>query len=306
MYGQFLLKDEQITMNILSFGEVLWDVIEGQPYIGGAPLNFAAHSTRCGAKAWVLTGLGQDDLGHKALATLNELGLQTDFVVQLPNHPTGTVAVTLTSGQPTYTIHEGVAYDGVTLAPEQLQRLEATAIDVLYFGTLAQRHPTAAATLQQVLQATQPKEVFYDVNLRQQFYSRALVEQSMQRATILKLNEEEVQVLSKLLTGFEQTPQVFCSTVNERFAVPIVLVTMGGEGCLVYQQGTTHRIPGRPVVVADAVGAGDAFSAAFVTQYFKNADAAEAANIANRLGGYVASRRGAIPSYSEDIQLLLS
>jgi len=293
-------------MNILSFGEVLWDVIEGQPYIGGAPLNFAAHSVRCGANAWILTGLGHDELGLKALAELQKLQVNTGFAMQVANYPTGTVDVTLASGQPTYTIHEGVAYDMIALSDQHLQNLRALTVDVLYYGTLAQRHSTSAHALRQTLQATTPQEVFYDVNLRQHFYTKDLVAQSMQQATILKLNEEEVQVLGKLLTGFVQAPEQFCHTISQEYHIPVILITMGGDGCLVYQQGNTHRVPGRPVMVADAVGAGDAFSAAFVTQYLKKGDAAQAASIANRLGGYVASRRGAIPEYSEDIQLLLN
>jgi fructokinase len=291
-------------MKILSFGEILFDVIEGDSYLGGAPLNIAAHAAQCGAEAYIFTAVGNDDLGKQALEQIEALGVQTPLIQIDHNHPTGTVQVTLENGQPDYTITPDVAYDFIQL-PENPEDLWAVSYDVLYFGTLAQRNGTSRETLQHLLQQQSYPHVFYDVNLRKDSYSEETIRESLPYCTILKLNEEEVTVLSNLLHRQETEPEAFAQRIVQEYKTQIIIITAGAKGCYVYEQGQLTFSPAEPVTVADAIGAGDAFSAAFVFQYLNGESAAKAAVKANQLGGFVASQCGPIPAYSEEIKKAL-
>ncbi len=288
--------------SILAFGEILWDVFPDGAHIGGAPFNLAAHAVRCGLTAQLLSRVGADDLGSRALAEAQRLGVGADFVPADAQHPTGTVTVQLSpEGQPTYTIHTGVAWDFITADAAKLQALP---VDAICFGTLAQRSATSRASLRCVLEIFPSAPVFFDVNLRQQFYSRELIAEGLQRTTILKLNESEVEVLSELLLGTRLAEETFARKIQEQYpGVQIVLVTRGAHGCLLVERaGLATAMPGRPVKVADAVGAGDAFSAAFLAFWLRGHPPVEAAQVANELGAFVASRRGAVPDYAPEIQ----
>ncbi|ALJ01454.1 carbohydrate kinase family protein [Rufibacter tibetensis] len=291
-------------MKILSFGEILFDIIEGDPYLGGAPLNFAAHSAQCGSEAYIFSAVGKDDLGQLALDKIEALGVQTTLIQQEEDHPTGTVQVVLDNGQPDYTIVQDVAYDFIQF-PENAEDIWAIAYDVLYFGTLAQRSETSKETLRQLTEQQTFQHIFYDVNLRKESYTEEIIRASLPLCTILKLNEEEVTVLSGMLYGQELEPQAFAEKITEEYGTQVILITAGAKGCYVYEQGQLSFSPAEPVTVADAIGAGDAFSAAFVFKYLNGETAAHAATMANKLGGYVASQRGPIPAYSKEIKAAL-
>ncbi len=288
-------------MKILAFGEILFDVIEGENFLGGAPLNFAAHLAKCGAESYIFSKVGQDDLGNSAVNQVKNLGVKTGFVQTDAAYPTGTVEVTLSAGQPEYTIHEDVAYDFIALNGKAAF-LESIDFDVLYFGTLAQRSQQSRRALRQIVEAGKFKQVFYDVNLRQEFFSKEILESSLQLCTILKLNDEEVKVLAKLLYGQELSLISFLEKTAETFHINIIIVTAGAAGCFVYEGQQLHTVQGHAVTVADTVGAGDAFSAAFVYKLLSGESASKAAATANKLGAFVASCRGPIPVYSAEIK----
>jgi fructokinase len=295
-------------MRILSFGEILFDIIEGEHYLGGAPLNFAGHLAQFGTaaapvKSYILSAVGTDGLGERALQEIDRLGVNTSLVQQKEEHPTGTVPVVIRNGQPDYTILEHVAYDFIALPENELAREEP--FDVLYFGTLAQRSEQSRQTLRQLLARNSFKQVFYDINLRKDSYTKQLILESLQHCTILKLNDEEVEVLSQLLYQQELGIEEFAKRVAREHGIDVVVITAGAEGCYVLEDEAFSFVKGYPAKVVDTVGAGDSFSAAFVYHYFRTNDPVYAADIANRLGAFVASSRGPLPPYTPEIRRLL-
>ena len=290
-------------MKVLAFGEVLFDVIEGTPFLGGAPLNFAAHLARFGVDSHILSRVGKDNLGDEALGIIEQLGVSTEFIQKDPVHPTGTVEVLLNNGQPDYTIFENVAYDFI--APVDIKKVAPNGFDVLYFGTLAQRNIQSKDTLAKLVEENYFRHVFYDVNLRKGFYSKKILHDSLRRCTILKLNDEEVIVLGEMFFQQKLSMENFAFRVAEAFGIKIIVITAGADGCLVYNDGELSFVNGYPAKVVDTVGAGDSFSAAFLYRFFVNGDPVQAADIANQLGAFVASSRGPIPDYSPEIMRVL-
>jgi fructokinase len=282
--------------NLIAFGEVLWDVIDGDPHIGGAPLNLAAHAVRCGLRAAVVSSVGDDALGDRALDEMRQLGVENKWTVVDRLHPTGTVTVTLKGGQPSYTIHEGVAWDYIHLEPRAFQAVASEQPRVFCFGTLAQRTDVSRQTLRHLLEAFKDAVIFYDVNLRQHFWSGPLVEEGLARATLVKVNDEEAKVLGGLLFDGACEPETFARAVLARHPIRAVIVTLGADGCLVCERDKdVVRCLGIKVQVVDAVGAGDAFSAAFLASWLCGASAVAAAEAGNKRGAWVASHRGAVP-----------
>jgi fructokinase len=272
-----------MTPEILAFGEVLWDVIDGVPHIGGAPFNFAAHAVKCGKPSALISAIGDDELGVRTRTRIRELGVDDRFVATLAGCETGTVLVTLTDdGFPTYEIKRPVAWDEIPIPSD----LTATP-RALYFGTLAARSDVSAATLRKLWAAFPQTLTFFDVNLRQDFWSRELVAEGLAHTDILKVNDEEIVRL-----GFT------AATLFERYPrLQTVVETRGKDGCAVTaRDGTAFT---RPAIddgpVVDTVGAGDAFSAAFLSSVLDGASLADAAEAGNRRAGQVTARPGAIP-----------
>jgi fructokinase len=293
-------------MKALSFGEVLWDVIEGEEHLGGAPFNLAAHLARCGDEAYALTCVGDDPRGARVMAEMAALGVSDAYARIDPERPTGWVTVDLSeAGQPSYTIHEDVAWDHIVLPTELEATLCGEDFDVLCFGSLAQRCEGSAATLHRILDLLPETKKFFDVNLRQHYYSKACISTSLSHTDILKLNDDEVGVLGPLLFDKSLSETAFSARASEAYALEIVLITRGAKGCGLYYDGALTDVPGEAVTIADTVGAGDAFSAAFLHKYLNDADPITAAQTANHLGAYVASQRGAIPEYGEEILMKL-
>lgn len=282
-------------MKVAAFGELLWDVVEGQNLIGGAPFNFAAHAVQCGIGAAIVSALGKDNLGERALKEVKRLNVESQFL-QFADKPTGTVNVTLKKGQPSYQIIEKVAYDFIDSLALDIGALKT--YDHFYFGSLSQRNVVSRASLKHIIDQCQFGTIFLDVNLRQNYYSVETLDFSLRRCTILKLNEDEVKILSKLLFFKLLKPKAFSTTILEYFPnIQSIIVTLGGKGCLVYNQSEFVRIHSQPIQVEDTIGAGDSFSAAFLSHYVQNKNVKQAAQFANRIGGFVASSKGAIPSY---------
>ncbi len=288
-------------MDVLCFGEILFDKIGGKSYLGGAPLNFAAHMKRLGARSFILSRLGMDENGDKALSEVEELGVVSKFIQRDPDHATGEVDVVLNEGSPEYTFNEKAAYDFIDLE-EFIVHYTIAEFSFLYFGTLAQRNEVSRSTLWQLTEDIDFPEVFFDINLRENFYTPEIVHVSLHKATIFKLNDEEVVLVSKMLYEREMDTEELCSNLSADFQLKLIIVTKGGEGCSVYENDSLVEVAGEKVEVRDTVGAGDAFSAAFMFYYLKDGDSVKAAEKANKLGAFVASSDGAIPDYSPEIK----
>lgn len=291
-------------MKSLAFGEILWDIIEGDPHLGGAPLNFAAHIAQCGAQSYIISRVGNDNLGKAAIARTKDNRVNTQFIQTDPAHETGTVKVTITDGQPDYIIRENVAYDYIEYN-DQVKEISKLHFDLFYFGSLAQRNKVSAYTLNSILNENNFTDIFYDVNIRKDGFNGIILNDSLGHATIVKLNINELPQMSELIFNKILTSEEFCKGLTERFPVRIIIITAAEKGCYIYTNQHLSHVSGIKVEVADAVGAGDAFSAAFVYHFFKTKNAIKAASVANKIGAYVASKKGAIPPYSDEIKKML-
>jgi len=288
---------------VLAFGEILWDMFERDAHLGGAPLNFAAHALQCGIPSGILSCLGNDKLGNKAFEAIQQLGINTDLILRR-NKKTGTVKVELKNGQPDYEIFRNVAYDYIDIG--RLDHEKIAEYDFFYFGTLAQRSTSSRESLYEVFNRHSFKEVCYDVNLRKDSYTKEIIEKSMTFTSILKINDEEVKLLSALLFDTENSIESFCQAICKHHEnIRLILVTAGGEGSYLYEKNIIEFFKSNPVEVVDTVGAGDAFCAAFLVNYIQNGNAKTAIELANNIGGFVATQAGAIPEYDKEIKKIL-
>jgi fructokinase len=286
-------------MKSIAFGEILYDVIEDNPYLGGAPLNFAIHLAKAGGESHIISKVGNDDLGRNALEEIKKQGVGTRYIGTDESLKTGTVEVVLDEGQPDYLIHEDVAFDNITVdqVPENFDETH-----IFYFGTLVQRSEQSRETLYKILDFTLFEFVFYDVNLRKDCYSKETIHRSFGYANIIKLNRNEVSTIGTLLFGEELNLEGFLEKCKSTYSPKIIIVTDGANGCYIFEEGKINHVPGTNITVKDTIGAGDSFSAAFMYKYFRTRDALISAATANKVGAFVASQQGAIPEYSPTIQ----
>ena len=290
--------------SIVGLGELLWDILPSGPQLGGAVSNFAVMATRLGNNGAIATRIGTDPLGREATAFLKTTPVDTRYIQEDFSRVTGTVTVALEQGQPRYTIHEPVAWDFLEFTPHWLALAEQA--DAVCFGTLAQRSPASRRTIESFLHETRPECVrIFDVNLRTPFFSPEIVEQSLELATIFKLNADEMpQVLS--LLGFPDsegtTPDFLLNgarQIIDQFPVQLVAITLGAQGSLLITRKEVDRHPGYPTKIVDAVGAGDAFTAALTHYHLRGATLSQLNAAGNRWGAWVASRAGAMPALLE-------
>lgn len=292
-------------MRTLALGEILWDIIDGKAHIGGSPFNVAVHLAKMGAESHLVSSVGADHLGTSANEHARNFGVHTGFITTLQDKPTGTVLVELKDGQPTYDIVEGVAWDQITLDEGQIADLLATNWDYLIFASLAQRTEANRLLYRRILDKINATDIFFDVNLRQSYFDKEIVESSLNYTTILKLNDEEVSTISNLIYGKSLDFKAFAERTSETYNAHTICITRGADGVLVYSKGHFYDIPGVKVTVADTVGAGDSFSAAFLYTFKRTGDAALAAERGCQLGAFVASQNGAVPDYTEALNIAL-
>ena len=268
-------------MTIISIGEILWDVFPDSVRLGGAPFNFAVHAHRLAHRVIFLSAVGNDEQGSVALSRAAALGLPAQHIQKVSAAPTGSATVHLSpEGHPDFTIHRPAAYERLTLDNSQLDRLAEVNPDWIYFGTLLSMDSYSFSLLHNLLHALPNARRFYDVNLRSGNYTVPLVRELVALADAVKTNEEEAAKFPELVEA------------------PSVAITRGERGCTV-RLGSDHaNCPGHPVKVADTVGAGDAFAAAFLHGIGSGWNASRTGDYANRLGALVASRAGAVPRWS--------
>jgi fructokinase len=292
---------------IVGLGELLWDLLPGGKQLGGAPANFTVMSARLGNRGVIASRVGRDALGEEARAYLAPLPADLDYLQIDGEHATGSVSVTLQDGQPEYVIHQPVAWDFLAFTREWLALAQRA--DAVCFGTLAQRHDASREAIHAFLASTAENCVrVFDVNLREPFYDARVLTDSLQRATLLKLNEIEMPVVMALLGLAEDSGSDEASLLQgahlllDRFPLKLVCVTMGSQGSLLVTRAAHHRHSGIATEVADTVGAGDAFTAALVCFYLRGAPLAVLNEAGNRWGSWVASQRGAMPALSPSVR----
>ncbi len=287
-------------MKILSMGEVLWDVFGTQEYLGGAPLNFSAVSQRLGNTTALLTAVGNDERGNRALTAIHDLGLTTEFVQQVTERPTGTAFVSTDNhSNVLFTIDRPAAFDTIVVDASLLERTARFAPDWLYFGTLAPSNLHTETALMRLVEDLPHTKRFYDVNLRTGHWNLALVEKLSSVADVLKLNHTEAELLHELTNRQSRyTLEDFCRHWGLTYNISTICVTLGEQGCAIFANDTINFFAGFSVEVVDTVGAGDAFAAAFLHGLNAGWSIKKNAIFANALGALVASRPGATTDWN--------
>ena len=285
---------------IVGLGEALWDEFPDGPRFGGAPANFACHAAMLGADASLLSRVGDDDLGARAVAALRACGVDTSHVGTGP-FPTGTVRVELdAAGKPTFAIRENVAWDHLAWA-DDLGAL-ATRADAVCFGSLGQRSTESRDTIRRYLGATGSDCLrLFDANLRPPFYDRQVILDSLGLANALKLNDDELPIVAAML-GLSGNEAEMMAELARRFGLALVALTRGARGAVLLAGGVFHECTSLPVAVVDTVGAGDAFTAALTVGWLRGDDLGEVGRRACRVAEFVCSQAGATPTLPEALR----
>jgi fructokinase len=286
-----------MNFNIVSVGEVLWDLLPTGPLLGGAPANFAYHAHALGAQVHFITRVGNNDYGSEIIRRFQDMGLPDANVQVDEKAPTGLTKVELSGdGLPHYTVLENVAWDYIAATPEALAN--ASAADAICFNSLAQRCERSRNTVRQLLAVTPSHALrVLDINFRQQFYSHEVIETSLQLANVLKLNDDELLRLAAMLKLSGSTEQQI-ERLAQTFDLRLIALTRGPQGSLLFQQKGKRwsDCPSHPVKVVDTVGAGDSFTAALVLGLLVKMDLDEINTIANEVARYVCSQAGGTPT----------
>ncbi len=286
---------------IIGLGEALFDIFHDQALLGGAPLNMTVHAHQLQNKAIMISRVGQDDLADQVLAELQSRQMPIDHIQTDPDHPTGTVYVSVdTAGQPAYQITPDVAWDFLQFDPD-LEYLAARA-DAVCFGTLAQRSGQSASTIQRFLSLAHRAIRLFDINLRQQYYNRAIITKSLKLANALKLNEEELNVLKKMF-NLDPDDNAAIASLIKTHDLQFAAVTRAEKGATIHTPDQTYTalpVPATPG--GDAVGAGDATSAALLHGATRNWPWPKTLTLANHIGAHVASQKGACPPLSDTVK----
>lgn len=286
---------------IVGLGEILWDVLPEGKKLGGAPANFAYHTAQLGLDSMVVSAIGKDNLGDEIEQYLRQYRLAA--LLPRVDFPTGTVDVQLDDkGIPTYQIHEGVAWDNIPESSELIRIAKQTR--VVCFGSLAQRSPVSRQTIRRFIEempAVPHCYKVFDINLRQHYYDLATLRSSLELCNVLKINDEELELVGELMELGGIAPEDKCWALLGRYGLRMLILTCGTQGSYVYSPGKVSYQPTPSVVVADTVGAGDSFSAAFMTSIVQGWSIEEAHQRAVNISAYVCTQHGAMARLPEEL-----
>ena len=291
-----------IEFNIIGLGEVLWDLLPAGKQLGGAPANFAYISKQLGNNGLVLSRVGNDELGRDLLNQLKVKNLSTENIQIDEKNPTGIVNVTLENGQPSYEIVENVAWDFLQLSKSWREMAEKA--DAVCFGSLAQRNEISRQTIREFINLTKGLRIF-DVNLRQKYFSPAILHESFKLANIVKLNHEELPIIAKLLEINGDNQIEMAKTLRKKFHLKLICVTRGSNGSLLITENAMSENAGLKIKVKDTIGAGDAFTAGMTNGILHGWDLNKINEFANKVGAYVVSNTGAMPDFGTQAGSLL-
>jgi fructokinase len=282
---------------IVCFGEVLWDLLPTGKVAGGAPMNVAYHASNFGLPARIISRVGADELGRELIAFLAAKHIPTELIQTDAAHPTGVVQVSLDEkGSPSYEIVQPAAWDFI--APEAAAQRAVASATALVFGSLACRTAETKNTLLQLIEAA-PYRVF-DVNLRPPFYSQGLLDELLHKASLVKMNDEELDAIAgwQGQSGDEEAKMAF---LKKHYALDALLVTRGPNGAVLLNADGFFAHGGFPVQVQDTIGSGDAFLGGFLSQMLAGAPPARCLEFACAAGAFVATQKGATPVLDIDI-----
>ncbi|MBQ9426138.1 MAG: carbohydrate kinase [Paludibacteraceae bacterium] len=289
---------------VVGIGEALFDCLPEGRKLGGAPANFAYHVSQFGLNGCAISAIGDDELGEEIVETFEKVDLR--YVLPRVDQPTGTVMVTLDDkGIPQYDICLGVAWDNIPLTDEMLDI--ARNAEAICFGSLAQRSETSRRTIHAFLDAA-PRTAMkvFDINLRQRWYTAEVIAESLNRANVLKINDEELDVVATMLLGVPTTPgkliaedpektRLVCRDLIAKYNLKMLILTCGAIGSYVFTEDEESYISTPKVVVADTVGAGDSFTATFVARMLQGKSIREAHENAVQVSAFVCTQNGAMP-----------
>lgn len=285
-------------MKLIAFGEVIWDRYESGDVIGGAPFNFCGHVSHFGDDAYILSGVGNDALGDRAIHAAHQFGIRTELLQQ-NDYETGACIVTLDENKvPSYNVLTNTSYDKISASEEILEKIHEIGADVFYFGTLIQRDPVSKAALITILQNCEFKEVFCDINIRKGCFDRESLELCLSTATVLKVSEEEAHYiydLGILKESEKSLPKALCDRFEN---LKIVIYTMGSKGSLAYEAANDRTVLSpepSDVKVVSTVGAGDSFGACFMHYLMQGASLETCLKEATATSDFVVSHKDAIP-----------
>lgn len=286
---------------IVGLGEILWDVFPSGKVLGGAPANFAYHINQAGHEGYVISAIGDDNLGSEIMDSLANKNMP--HIIQHTDYPTGTVQVMIDrKGIPSYKITDKVAWDFIEFSPIVEELAKKTA--AVCFGTLAQRNSVTRNTFFRFFQSMPSESLkIYDINLRLHYFSKDIIEQSLHVADILKINDEELDTLSDLIhIGGDETER--CEQLRDMFSLNMVILTKGTNGSRIVSASCNSFLPTPQVKVEDTVGAGDAFTAAFIATYLNCESIETAHRYAVDVAAFVCTKKGAMPSYDNSNLIL--
>lgn len=280
---------------IVGIGEVLWDCLPGGRQLGGAPANFAYHVSQFGFDGCVVSAVGEDELGAEALSLFADKGL--NFEIAEVSYPTGKVLISLNeAGVPQYDFLTPAAWDNIPFTPTF--KALAEKCRAVCFGSLAQRSAVSRETIRRFVSSVPDDSLkIFDVNLRQNFYSRELLDESMALCNVLKINDEELEVIRELFNLPEGDVKTQCRALIWSYKLKMLILTCGVEGSYVFTPDEESFRTTPMVEVADTVGAGDSFTASFIASIIQGKTLAESHSIATRTAAYVCTHHGAMPPY---------
>lgn len=286
---------------VVGLGEVLWDMLPEGRKIGGAPVNFAYHAGQFGIDTMAVSAIGNDKLGEDTIAEMN--GKHLNHIFPSVPYPTGSVQVSLDEkGVPAYDIKENVAWDNIPFTNE----IESVARScrAVCFGSLAQRNAVSRNTIRKFIESTPSGCIrIFDINLRQNFYTSNVIHDSLELCNILKINDEEIMLVSRMFNYDSSNIENVCRTIMEDFSLKMVILTCGTKGSYIFTKDDVSFMPTPKVNVADTVGAGDSFTGSFCAAILRGLPVAEAHKKAVEVSAYVCTQNGAMPEIPESMKL---
>ena len=286
---------------VVGLGEVLWDMLPEGRKIGGAPVNFAYHAGQFGIDSMAVSAIGNDKLGEDTIAEMN--GKHLNHIFPSVPYPTGSVQVKLDEkGVPAYDIKENVAWDNIPFTNE----IESVArnCQAVCFGSLAQRNVVSRSTIRKFIKSTPSGCIrIFDINLRQNFYTSNVIRDSLELCNILKINDEEIMLVSRMFNYDSSNIENVCRTIMEDFSLEMVILTCGTKGSYIFTKDGVSFMPTPKVNVADTVGAGDSFTGSFCAAILRGLPVAEAHKKAVEVSAYVCTQNGAMPEIPESMKL---